>query len=411
MLSKQINIQKSLFLEKLKQYVIANEHDLFYRKEQRILGLQAVLNKIGGKSREYLRKSFLKLKLFFKVKNGQLRGLIRVVNLVDKKWRDKMIFCLTLFKKIWQEEEMIKIKMQQRYQMLSFLFKKIQKLHSYLFLETTKKFCLYKIKKEHQDTLKSSGLNNLLFILFDIFRKKMKNHFFQLKYNKIMQAKNTYGKNEIKYLFNILQNKLTSHKRIYFSILKRTACSIKKKKLSLKEMMLKIEDLNEHQRILGLSNPETTKLSKNQMKGSSCKTKKFEIEMMTTILNKIFKKKFISLLKKMRKNNKIIAYQEKENYKKPPRNISKNHKNNTQSNFNNIFSERNYHNNIMKREKSSRKSENNNLLQINQNHEPGYSEIYKKRSRKNSIEFKESNVGFTPDLTFKFEEKSKIFFN
>ena len=408
MLSKSINLRKSLFFEKLRDNVIANEKAQFYKKEQQFLGVQAVFNKVESKSKECRKEAFLKLKFFFKRKNGQLRGLARVANLIDTKQKDEMLYCLMLLKKIWQKEEIMRIQVKQRYQLFSFLFKKIKKLHNYSFLEKTKKFCLSKIKKEQQETLKSSGLNNLLFILFDIFRKKMKDHFFHLKYYKIRQSKDAYGKNEIKYLFNILQNKLTNHKRVYFSLLNKTTCLIKKKKLSLKEMMLKIEDLNEHQRILGLSNPETTKLSRNPNKASNCRIKKFEIEMMTNILNKIFKKKFISLLKKMRKN-KIIVYQEKENNKKPPRNTSKIHKNNTQSNFNNILSERNYHNNnIVKREKSSRKSENNNFLQNNQNNEPGYLEMYKKRNRKNSIELKGSNMGFTPDVTFKFEEKSKF---
>lgn len=139
-----------------------------------------------------------------------------------------------------------------------------------LAFEKIQRFCAFKVKQEKLATLKTLGFNKLLFILFEIFNRKIKVAFTEIKRKESTLAK--------------------SHQ----------------KKTSLRDIMYTMETLAEHQRSLGLNSTK----AKAKVKFSG-----IQIECLIHVLSKLGCKRKDWSLQKM-KNMK--------NCRKPIRNMKEN---------------------------------------------------------------------------------------
>ena len=166
------------------------------------------------------------------------------------------------------------------------LMKKYGKIRiSREFLENLKKLCSEQIKEDHKKTLKTLGFNKILFIIFEIFQKRLKTAFFEFK-------------------------KPRRHE----------------KKTSLRDIMETMETIAQHKIDLGLGNINAMYyIKENQVKSEKklVKINKIQLECMFLALAKVLKRKMTESLKKLAVLTKYPKkrVEDKENL---PRKLNKN---------------------------------------------------------------------------------------
>ena len=242
-----LSLLKASFLKrKLEVFFILREHNLIIGTCRRNLRKTVAFVKIlSGKLRNCQKR--IKFEAFSFIKNGLKMNL-------EKKKQILMRICKILDKNnkthvfgLWYRKLHVFRENKRNLMFLGFLLRKMQITQAFrnlmkfsqncrklsrfsiiltendiikkkrLALEKIQRFCAFKVKQEKLATLKTLGFNKLLFILFEIFNRKIKTAFTEIKRKESTLIK--------------------SHQ----------------KKTSLRDIMYTMETLAEHQRSLGLN--------------------------------------------------------------------------------------------------------------------------------------------------------------
>lgn len=168
--------KKSIILTKFKENSIIKKQQSILLKQK----FKLFFNIISLKSKNQFKRT--KFYAFSILKqNSNKKYNIQTLNIFKKKlkkFQQKILFFFFNQLKCQKKNQIKKIKKNSNLQ--NFL-KITIKYHNTIFFEKIKKYCAFLIKIEHKETLKSLGLNKLLFILFELFQKRMKFHFIDLK--------------------------------------------------------------------------------------------------------------------------------------------------------------------------------------------------------------------------------------